>query len=392
MTNKLMQEYSKMYTATMKKKPDVYLTPPEFEDLLGGSTTLEIQPVAQRWIPKTNGFRKISIIEPKNHLIQRAIAKTLSHDLDPRFTPSCLGFRPRKSVLQGVRMIDDFVQAKGGFIGQIDISNFFDDVHNFHVFGKLGHMLKDDSLHALIVQLCTPPSIDGGRKVLKSRGLYQGAPLSPFLSNVYLEDLDLEMSKHTNSYIRFCDDIVFWAPTFIDALYLYLMCVGHIKNLGLEINESKSGIGKPEDAKAFFGYQYNKLRQLTVACGKVDRFNCKVRTLINEWNIHMDTTLFLKRMNDLVRGWRGHYKYVTDDDLLLQLDLTIAKHIFLGVRSRRSSVIDKQYAIQWFTKNRASAKYLVHLMEFSNRKVHTISSEFILRLFSDSIYRFYPSG
>ena len=42
----------------------------------------------------------------------------------------------------------------------------------------------------------------------KRKGIPQGAIISPFLCNVYLSDLDTDLSNHNLPFVRFADDFI----------------------------------------------------------------------------------------------------------------------------------------------------------------------------------------
>lgn len=46
-----------------------------------------------------------------------------------------------------------------------------------------------------------------GLKVRSEEGAPQGGPISPLLSNIYLDKLDKELERRGHRYVRYADDI-----------------------------------------------------------------------------------------------------------------------------------------------------------------------------------------
>jgi retron-type reverse transcriptase len=55
--------------------------------------------------------------------------------------------------------------------------------------------------------LRAPISINGKLKK-RRKGVPQGSPLSPLLSNIILNELDKELTKRGHRYVRYADDCV----------------------------------------------------------------------------------------------------------------------------------------------------------------------------------------
>jgi RNA-directed DNA polymerase len=93
--------------------------------------------------------------------------------------------------------------------------------------------------------LRAPISIKG--KLQKRRkGIPQGSPISPLLSNIMLDVLDKEMKRMGLYYVRYADDFSIYAKSKSEAkrigntLFVFLR-----DKLKLPINKAKSGIRRP---------------------------------------------------------------------------------------------------------------------------------------------------
>jgi RNA-directed DNA polymerase len=80
---------------------------------------------------------------------------------------------------------------------------------------------------------------------LSYQGVPQGGPLSPLISNIYLDDLDKELTRRKLSFVRYADDILIFVKTEREANGVMIGIKKYLcTKLKLKINETKSGIGK----------------------------------------------------------------------------------------------------------------------------------------------------
>ena len=100
------------------------------------------------------------------------------------------------------------------------------------------------------------PILINGKLVKRMKGVPQGSPLSPLLSNIMLNELDKELEKKELRYVRYADDFSIYTKSNHAArkignnVYLFLK-----DKLKLPINREKSGIRKPVNFKVL-GYGF----------------------------------------------------------------------------------------------------------------------------------------
>ena len=100
------------------------------------------------------------------------------------------------------------------------------------------------------------PILVDGKLVKRRKGVPQGSPLSPLLSNIMLHELDMEMERRKLRFVRYADDFSIYCKTESEArktgnsIFLYLR-----DKLKLPINRGKSGIRRPLTFK-ILGYGF----------------------------------------------------------------------------------------------------------------------------------------
>ncbi len=106
--------------------------------------------------------------------------------------------------------------------------------------------VKCNTTLAHIRQWLRAPISINGVLTKRRKGMSQGSPLSPLLSNILLHELDKEMERKGLQYVRYADDFSIFCKTLKEArkagneIYLFLK-----NRLKLSINRDKSGIRKP---------------------------------------------------------------------------------------------------------------------------------------------------
>jgi RNA-directed DNA polymerase len=68
------------------------------------------------------------------------------------------------------------------------------------------------------------PILLDGKLVKRRKGMPQGSPLSPLLSNIMLHELDMEMERRKLRFVRYADDLftifLFFLSVFMTSLSL----------------------------------------------------------------------------------------------------------------------------------------------------------------------------
>lgn len=161
-------------------------------------------------IPKRKGgFRTLMIPTIVDRVAHTAVAEVLQPILDPTFEESSFAYRHGRSVKQAVACIERWRDAGYHHVIEADIIRYFDNIDHDILIRKLRAVLEGhagaEPLLELIADVIDGQGIELGTA---GTGLVQGSPLSPLLSNLYLDALDETIDRKGVKIVRFADDFV----------------------------------------------------------------------------------------------------------------------------------------------------------------------------------------
>ena len=208
-------------------------------------------------IPKSNGkSRLLGIPTVTDRLLQQAVSQVISPKFEMDFTDHSYGFRPNRNAHQAVQQAQQYIHAGYDHIVDIDLKNFFDEVDHVILLQLIYRKVKCPLTLRLIRKWLRAPIKINGRLVNRRKGVPQGSPLSPLLSNILLHELDKELEKQGHRYVRYADDFSVYTKSKSTARKIGNSIFLFLKNkLKLPINREKSGIRKPVQF-TILGYQF----------------------------------------------------------------------------------------------------------------------------------------
>ncbi len=286
-------------------------------------------PVRRVDIPKPGGgTRMLGVPTVLDRVIQQAIVIVLTPILDPTFSSSSYGFRPKKSAHDAVRQAREFVREGHRWVVDLDLSKFFDRVNHDILMGRLARRITDKRLLRLIRRYLQVGMMSHGVVTEREEGTPQGGPLSPLLANVLLDDWDQQLEVRGHKFCRYADDCNIYVKSKRAGERVMSWCVAFLEGrLRLKVNADKSAVDRPWNRK-FLGLSVTNGKQpkVRIAPQSRQRFEDRVREITSRRR-GISIERMVRELNRYLQGWFGYFRLSETPSVLEDLDGWIRRRL-----------------------------------------------------------------
>jgi len=231
------------------------------------------------------------------------------------FVSSLRSVRPGKSATQAIQQALAYINQGYGYIVDIDLKSFFDEVNHDYLMNLIKRKVRDPLVLRLIWRYLRSPMQIDGRLQKRRKGVPQGGPLSPLLSNIVLNELDQELEERGLRFVRYADDFSVFVKTHRSAYRVKRRITRFIENrLHLLVNEKKSAIRRPLQYEYLgFAFESSYQRgvkgqyQLVVSKSSWLELKYKIKEITRK-TIPASFDERIERLNLLMRGWLNYFK------------------------------------------------------------------------------------
>ena len=334
-----------------------FISDKEKEELKEFVFQKKYKPIVDKMFQGTYSFST-----PKKHLINKSYGKKrivytytndemqilkyisfLLYEYDYLFSKNLYSFRKNISVKNAVKSLQVTKNIHNMYGYKVDIKNYFNSINIEILLDNLKKDIKDTDLYNFFADILTNPNVIFEDNIIpETKGAIAGNPISAFLANYYLKEVDEYFWNQKVFYIRYADDILIFAnseeeiQTYKEELYNFLnkykLQVNHNKEHFYDVGESFEFLG------FFFDNNIIDLSRNTVykIKGKIRRTSRGLRRWLVKNN--KDPESAIKAMNR-----KYNHKFYGNGES----ELTWKFWFFPSITTDRSlKIIDKYYQDQ----------------------------------------------
>jgi len=263
-----------------------------------------------------------SFSTPKKHLISKGHSKkkravyTFSNDemlvlkyisyllyeYDDLFSPNLYSFRNSRGVKNAIRNISNIKTIHKMYGYKVDISNYFNSIDIDILLDNLKTDIKDEMLFSLFESILKNDSVIYNDEIIhEKKGVMAGTPISAFLANYYIKEIDEFFWNQKLVYCRYADDIILFCQNKDELISFKKKLLAYFDKYNLSINSDKEYFFEPDDKWEFLGFSFYG-NKIDLSDNTIRKIKGKIRRSargIRRWMIKKDASyqVALKAMN-----------------------------------------------------------------------------------------------
>ncbi|MEX0819340.1 MAG: CRISPR-associated endonuclease Cas1 [Pirellulaceae bacterium] len=200
--------------------------------------------------------RSMCVPSRRDRAIQQALLESIAPALDRFFESSSFAFRKGLGRHSAARHIERVSRQGYTWAVRSDIHRFFDEVDHRVLRARIEAYLPDPKMVALLMSWVTNRSLSDESEQ-DGKGLPTGAPVSPVLANLLLDQFDEQVATEGARLVRYADDFLILHKSEDQAKAALQTAEHAASQLQLKLSEPKTSLLSPGESFDFLGFHFS---------------------------------------------------------------------------------------------------------------------------------------